>query len=607
MKNKSNWLSLLAACALLLGLFVGCGETTEQSNTAGTAGQSEKPEVIQTALEEMTPAKDYDEISTLFAQIAESYTGVQDGSEGSGTHQDYTQVAPIAAGVEQGSAAKSDGQYLYLLGNSSLLIVRADGANTATVSETSIDQVQNTDTMYSYLVELYVTENRVSVIMSADAWGTDESGAWYDNVTVHVLTYDTTDKTAPVLLSDVAQDGNYVASYMVNGTVYLVSCKNVYDLESQTDMQKAAPVVYDNSGGTTVAAEHIYLCAAPGSASFTVVSAVDAAAGVRLDTQVLTDAVDTVYMHQDGLYLARTVGVDNQSEAYTDGAYTVVDHHTQYQTEISYWQLADGSLSLIRSGLVEGQLVSAGAIDAYQDQLRLVTQSYNAVYSVYTDTQHGWENYDWQQEDQSAYLQVVDQDFQQVSCQSLAEEGEILGAWFVENMAYLAADIDGDTVFTVDLSGQTPAVGAAVESAALPRLLTAYGNGLVLGAGTMTNENGELLGLRFAMTDISSPGSAKLLNQTDVAGASAAAIDGGIVVSAEKGIVAFPTEENAYVAYTFENNAFVQKGRVELSYLAANTQGVLVGDMLYICSDAELYVVELSGFTMVTEITFAAG
>ena len=100
----------------------------------------------------------------------------------------------------------------------------------------------------------------------------------------------------------------------------------------------------------------------PEGASYTVVSAIDVAAGRRLDSYTVLDSVSTVYMSKTSLYLCADRYAETESAPRSENQYTVVDCSSGAVTGITAFDLA-GGLALRASGELPGRLLNQFSLD----------------------------------------------------------------------------------------------------------------------------------------------------------------------------------------------------------------------------------------------------
>lgn len=189
--------------------------------------------------------------------------------------------------------------------------------------------------------------------------------------------YDISNRTAPVQLANLGQDGVYQDSAVYNGMLYLISV-DAFRLDSEN---LTLPTVRDNGADVTVPESRIYVCEKPANVAYTLVSSISLADGKRTDVCAFTDGNLYTSISESGIYLARPVSLSAEGESRTETPYTVTDYATSVVTEIKKLSCGD-SLTLLNSYNIEGQVQ---AMDAEGTNLRLVTSILRSDYQIFTD------------------------------------------------------------------------------------------------------------------------------------------------------------------------------------------------------------------------------
>ena len=118
--------------------------------------------------------------------------------------------------------------------------------------------------------------------------------------------YDISDPAEPQEVRTFRQDGNYVSSRLMDGTLYLVSRKYVYaDLtDKRTPLSDIVPVCFESGAAEPrlLPADKIAIAPDCSSADYAVVSAVNVRTG-KSDTRAVLGGGDGVYMSTDNLYV----------------------------------------------------------------------------------------------------------------------------------------------------------------------------------------------------------------------------------------------------------------------------------------------------------------
>ena len=655
MKRKTT-LACLLALALLLGLLSGCGvrtaadpaangptaEPTAEPKPGGTDPDrpqvEHRPSFAPVELGETRTAGSYDEVRTLLAEArtsygygyyaedaeiaqaepAEGWSTVANATEaptaeaaGRGSGEDYGTNVQVA-GIDEADNVKTDGDYLYVATTHGFLILRADGAQTEVVSR--VEALQEGDDEYCYVTGLFVRNDRLALLYDYNRWGWT-NGEYEDVSCTKLLIYDVSDRTAPVRVTELGQDGSCTGARMNDGVICLITGTWVGYVYDDAEPADYVPCVYNDAGAALLPAERIYLCQEAQEASYTVVGLYALDSAEALDTCAFTDACDTVYMDQDALYLARTVWTEEESGPYTEAQYTVTDHTTQTTTEIKKLGLADG-VTLLATGSVPGSLLNQFSLDVYEGNLRVATTINNEAYSVYEDEQYGWSNYRWYDAERNNRVAVLDGALQQIgSLEDLVADEQIYSVRFLGEIGYVVTYESIDPVFAIDFSDPTaPTLLSSLELPGVSQYLHPYGTGRLFGFGQAVDEDAVSGGLQLSMFDVSDPRTVSLEGQTVLPDTYSQALydHHAILVDAARDLICFPLYdydegESAYAIWHYEDGTFTTDGTLALDYYADDARGIALGDYLYICSPSVTYVAALDGMELVAELSEAVG
>ena len=602
------------------------GETPAPTGTAGTApGTTElptelpgEPHTVELSQPEpIRPAQGPEEItrslasagSRQFQYPADDAPAWEQGE--TAPEQDPGEGAPTGtnvqvAGVDEGDTVKTDGDYIYMLDAYGLVIVSCAGKDSEIVSYTKVDyQGQGS----GWAEKLYLWEDRVVVLYSMSDFGTDPEGAWYDVTQVRAAVFDVSNRARPKLRYDTAVDGTYLASQLVDGTLCLVTQKYLWSVPDPED--DFLPCVEVKGKTRSLKPEDVYICPNPNSTSFTIAAAISLETGKVTGSLAFTDGTSTVYMDREGLYLARSVWSEGQSEPYQEGNYTVVDYLGRAQTEIKHLRLEEGALRLETSCLIEGSLLNQFALDGKDGYLRAASTEAVTDYSTYTDEAHGWVNYQSRDHRQTNRITVLDQNLQVVgTLEGLAPDERIYACRFLGDLAYVVTFRETDPVLTVDLSDPAnPTLAGQLELPGVSMYLQGFGPDRLFGFGSAVEEPGLLLNL----FDVSDPANVKLADQRIVGDYqwSVALYDHrAILADAASGLIGFPgTGEKGtdYAVFRIQKDSIQPLGAFALEYLPDDARGLLIGGLLYVCSPGVTYVADPERLEVLTTVSNAVG
>lgn len=156
---------------------------------------------------------------------------------------DYSQTNVQVAGVDEPDFVKNDGRYIYVISGTTLAIVDAYPATSASVlSKTELEDTPR---------EIFISGDRLVLLKSGseEVTSTEEQPVpvsagkmammpprypYYRSAPVtHAVFYDISDRAHPKVLKDFTIDGDYVNARMIGDTVYLLSRESVYPYDDR--------------------------------------------------------------------------------------------------------------------------------------------------------------------------------------------------------------------------------------------------------------------------------------------------------------------------------------------------------------------------------------
>lgn len=646
MKKMFAWTLCLA---MVFGLLSGCG---------GSPGQNARPaQAKPTAAEQKAVyLSSYDELYTAVRTAAEDQNGLYYGvSRGGGAAANDGAMAPKAMmeesadtaaagdmgapdysgtnvqvdGVDEQDIVKTDGQYIYLLRSNELVILRAAGEDTETLSQTQVgmDWQSEGDTDQEYTERskwasgMYVTDGRVVVLSSCYTYHSyQENGSWnYESEDYTCADiYDVSDPAHPTLIESLGQDGSLQDSRLSDDKLYLVT--GWYADDPQQDRPETyVPGIYRGGARELIAPGDICICPRNSGTRYTNVSVIDVDGCEIETTQSLLGGGDTVYMNDTSLYLASSVMRTDESDPYTKSVYTVVDYKNTACTELTRFDIAGGTLTYAASGEVDGYLHDQYSMDEQDGNLRIVTTASSYDYSIYTDEEMDFTNYVSGDNADSNALYVLDPELNVIgSVTELAPGEQVYSVRFDGDYGYFCTFETVDPLFAVDLSDPAaPKVLSALKIPGFSDYLHVWSDGRLFGLGQNTRTEGRdddqwvtTDGMKLSMFDTSDP--------TDVTECASLALDAdysealynprAILISYDRDLIAFPANDG-YLIYGYdEQDGFVPKAQVQLENgFSWNCRGLYIGELFYVVSEDSVSVIDLDSLTLTATISIARG
>lgn len=239
-----------------------------------------------------------------------SSAGAAPSAESAGT---YSTTNIQVEGVDEADIVKNDGKYIYTVTGNKVEIVEAYPA-----SGMGIKSIINVS---DYISSIFLNEDKLVVFSASSEYmpypvtkcvemkaGVDYKGGCggYTSEKTAVYIYDITDRSNPVLESNISVDGNYRDARMIDNYVYLISTKYVY--------MESPPLRYSVGSVTQeIPITDIYYFDTEDSGYvFTIVSAVNVDNGDLNSKAYLLGYSYGLYVSQDNIYLTYTKTVSQK-------------------------------------------------------------------------------------------------------------------------------------------------------------------------------------------------------------------------------------------------------------------------------------------------------
>jgi len=552
-------------------------------------------------IEELHAAEDYDEIYTLFVSVQDAANALFSISEeediywnpvvnpDAERYGDPVYPAVLPDGVQRGTLSAADGSRIYMVSTGELVIIEADGANTKELGRAFVTSPSPDGYNGSELPQaVYVSGDYVIVVTYESLFRNYENDGEvsYDATErVHVKRYDVSDPSAPVIVSDFAQSGRYLDSYLSDGVLYLIGAHSIWRLDEE-DPATYVPVLTQNGEDQIMEASSVILCPKLDSTDYTVISALDVTAGSVLSSKAVTGYHPWNETDGTALFLAGTSYYYDVSAPYEEAQYTVNDYDYRAYTRLIRMEM-DGTLSVSADALLDGYLLDGDAISLIRNELYLATMSSSYSFRVFTDEVYGFVNQIAGDRASSPAAYQLDKELtvtEQIS--ELNVPSDIYMVRMADSTAYYV-DYEGmEPDYFVDLSVEIPVAETVSGVEDYAHHLYAFTDGLTV--GTRVSEDGMLILCAYG-DELS------LLSEIDVSENWEQAMNApeSVHIFAEEKIVAIPVG-TVYSLFRWENGSFMAMGDAPLGYVSADTGAFHIGDCWYFCNDAAVVVLDNS-------------
>ena len=541
-----------------------------------------------------------------------------------GPRQPATPTNIQVTGVDEGDIVKTDGQRLYIGSGSTIAIVDATGATTrqlATIDLATVLRAQqvgqplNSSLTVTQVDELMLSGSTlIALVTEYTSRSTDFTGdsQWvaFDAVWTKAVAYDVSDPAHPKYLFTRGQSGGYLSSRLHDGILYLLSS---YELRNPEKIQAGDPTTFvprvgGDEPGQPLAPDRVHTFPGADALQYTVVTALDVASGGQVGTQAILGRADTIYQSTENLYLASTTYQElSKTQLKAAG---LSGMNLDSVTALTKIQLDGGKLTLTAQAKIPGQVLNQFALDEYEGHLRIaVTASGSRA------------NGDWISQ---AALYVLDPTLAIVGAlPHLAKNEEVKSVRFDGPVGYVVTFERTDPLFALNLSNPAkPKVSSALKIPGFSSYLHLWSEGQLFGLGLAGDDEGQTDGLKLSMFDISDPFGVTEEKSKNVSFDYSEALENhkAVLVDQGRNLIGFPviswkTGAQRYLIFSYD----AKKGFTTRATLNANAvvpatsdtstpmRGVIIGDVIYLCSANGVQAYALDSYTQLTKLSLSNG
>jgi uncharacterized secreted protein with C-terminal beta-propeller domain len=360
---------------------------------------------------------------------------------------DYSTTNIQVAGVDEADFVKTDGQYIYVLSGSKLVIIDSFPAEDARVlSETEIEGTPS---------EFFV--NGDDLIVFTQGWpkvipmAEEKHGGYYGGYGyTGMIQYDISDRTDPEIERDIYAEGYYMDSRMIGKHVYVIVNKNAWYYEGD-ETGVRPPEIYVDSVNESEAFPEIYYPDLPAySYRYSTVLSIDLDdkdEGPERKIYLLGDATD-MYVSKKNIYLVHEKYpyfpepvplIGDIAPSVIPEIYPPPDWTHREESAIHRIAVDEGKISYEASGSVPGHVLNQFSMDEYEGHFRIATTEGQVARTA-------------AQASSKNNVYVLDMDLDVVGkVEDLAPGEKIYSARFMGGRGYLVTFRKVDPLFVIDL------------------------------------------------------------------------------------------------------------------------------------------------------------
>ena len=403
--------------------------------------------------------------ATFTERIISAYTLSGNGAKSS--VPDYSTTNIQVAGVDEADVLKTDGEYIYVVSNKSVVILRAYPAEEAEV----ISEIELNGTLRG----LFVNEDRLVVFED-------------EGYKVFIRVYDVSDRTNPTRARNVTLDGYYSNSRMIGDYVYVVINKPA----SFRDNEVVLPRIYSDDGVEEISATDIYYSdISDYSYAFATIVAVNVQNDYEEPTlkPFLLGATSKLYVSLNNIYIA-----------FPENEKTLV-----YRIHID-----ENEIDIEASGEVPGYVLNQFSMDEHDGYFRIATTTGHIARSL-------------EEASSQNHVYALDMDLDIVGkLEDLAPGETIYSARFMGKRCYLVTFRKIDPLFVIDLEDpRNPRVLGQLKITGYSDYLHPYDENHIMGIGKETEaaDEGDFAwyqGVKISLFDVSDVENPKEIDKYEI-------------------------------------------------------------------------------------------
>ncbi len=408
----------------------------------------------------------------------------------------YSKTNVQVEGVDEADIVKTDGNYLYIVSNERVAIVKAyppEDAKLLSIIPFSASERP---------LELFVEKDKLLTISNSGEsryyhFPYLQSRYYHSPYLQNSLItriYDISNRSKPTLIRKVQFEGNYNSSRKIGSFVYLILTYHPqyvreYNKVKEVALETALPRIIYGSGSKKSRSSYICPCRNVKyidplqTANFLIVASISLESPTfHIQKEVVLGASDTVYASLNNIYIANNfydygrVGVENLTQIYK-------------------FSIQNGKILYKGKGEVPGKPINQFAMDEQNDFFRIATQTYSKGVP-------------------SSNVYILNKDLVSVGkLENLAKTENMHSTRFFNNRLYMVTFKRIDPLLVIDLTNPTsPKVLGELKIPGFSEYLHPIDENNIIGFGKDTVDTpkewatpGDIKGLKIAVFDVSDP------------------------------------------------------------------------------------------------------
>ena len=464
---------LFISAIILLVVLVGCTFTPIEK---GELKRFESDQALLDAFEEAQSTNRYgggimETFSALSGAKVMATQTLSAPTADSSAGRDFSETNVQVEGVDEADIIKTDGDYIYTITNSKLIIAKAFPVDEAEIlSTTGLDDF--------YPSELFIHEDRLLVFGSTRQKFEERLGDQmeimpyprYMNL-MSVKLFDISDKEIPEQLKTVDFEGSYLTSRKIGENVYFVVNSYPSYRAEPYKCGEIIPTYREDSEEFEPIAKCVeigYIEPVQAENFITIASMSMEDEDKEVTKETIVGSGQNVYASLDNMYIAQTTW-----PRYTDVG-DLMEGYTE-KTVVTKFELDDGEIEFKGNGEVKGHILNQFSMDEFDNHFRIATTSGQI----------------WDRDKMSANnVYVLDENLDVVGeLEDLAPGEKIYSVRFMGKRGYVVTFKKVDPLFVIDLEDPTdPNVLGKLKIPGYSDYLHPYDETHIIGIGKDTIE-----------------------------------------------------------------------------------------------------------------------
>jgi len=394
----------------------------------------------------------------------------------------YSKTNIQIEGVDEADIVKTDGEYIYIMSEKNITILKAYPADEAKI----LSKIKFNGTLKG----VFISDDRLVVFEETspyEIYGIDrepisDSYTWRTFIKV----YNVVDRGNPDLSRNVSLDGNYFNSRMIGDYVYAVINHPAYYFEDEVKL----PKIYSDGSVEEISPLDIYYSNVTDyNYSFTTIVAINVQKDAQKPTvqPFLFGTTSNMYVSPNNIYI---------THPYTTRAERMEIPQALEKTVIHRIRVENGQIKYRASGEVSGYVLNQFSMDEYNGHFRIATTT-GQIWGLGESTSKN-------------HVFIMDSNLEITGrLEDLAPGERIYSARFMGDRGYLVTFKKIDPLFVLDLSdASNPQVLGQLKITGYSDYLHPYDETHIIGIGkeTVEGEGGDFAwyqGIKISLFDVS--------------------------------------------------------------------------------------------------------